>query len=342
MAESSILKVAFFSAKQYDKTSFQPHSQSEDASVNIQISYLEPQLSPTTAPLAEGHEGVCLFVNDNGDADALRVLKKHGVRFIALRCAGYNNVDLKEAESLGITIVRVPAYSPDAVAEFTVGMMLTVIRKYYKAYNRVREGNFLLEGLVGSNIKSATIGIIGTGKIGMLTGKILSQGFGARVIAYDMYPNKEGASTYGIAYVETLDDLLAEADIISLHCPLTAENKHMIDDAAIHKMKHNVIIVNTSRGALIDSTALIRGLKRHKIQAVAMDVYEKEEDYFFKDTSAGIMDDDLLARLISFNNVFLTGHQAFLTNEALDAIASTTIQNLVQLFKGEQCANIVK
>jgi len=251
-------------------------------------------------------------------------------------------VNLKRAEELGISIARVPAYSPDAVAEFAVGMIMTVVRKYHKAYNRVREGNFLLEGLLGFNIKQSTVGIIGTGKIGMLTGKILSQGFGARVIAYDLYPNHDVAKKYGITYVATLDELLAASDIMSLHCPLTPETKYIINAGAISKMKDGVVIVNTSRGALIDTKALIKGLKEGKIKAVGMDVYEKESDYFFKDGSGSVMQDDVLARLLSFNNVFISGHQAFLTTEALANIAATTIENFVALVTGQKCHNIVK
>ncbi|KAG8980095.1 hypothetical protein FRB90_007830, partial [Tulasnella sp. 427] len=303
------LRVAFYSSKHYDIDSFNHEVASIQSDVKIEFTFLEPRLSAKTVALAKDHEAVCIFVNDNADAEALEGLKAVGVKFIALRCAGFNNVDLKKAAELGITVARVPAYSPDAVAEFAVGMILTVIRKYHKAYNRVREGNFLLDGLLGFNVKQSTVGLIGTGKIGLLTGKILSSGFGAKVVAYDPYPNNEMAEKFGIKYVG-LDELLAQSDIISLHCPLTPENKYLINEARISQMKEGVVLVNTSRGALIDTKALIKGLKEGKIRAVGMDVYEKESEVFFEDGSEKVMQDDILARLISFNNVFITGHQA--------------------------------
>ncbi|KAG8908092.1 hypothetical protein FRB99_000536 [Tulasnella sp. 403] len=340
-SQQTTLRVAFYSTKHYDSDSFDDQISHLQPDLKIEFTYLEPRLSLTTVPLAKGHDAVCIFVNDNADAAVLEGLNALGIKFVALRCAGFNNVDLKKAKELGIVVSRVPAYSPDAVAEFAVGMILTVIRKYHKAYNRVREGNFLLEGLLGFNIKQSTVGLIGTGKIGLLTGKILSRGFGARVIAYDPYPNPPVAEEYGITYV-TLDELLAQSDIISLHCPLTPENRYLINGSAIGKMKEGVVLVNTSRGALIDTKALIRGLKEGKIKAVGMDVYEKESEYFFQDGSEGIMQDDLLARLISFHNVFISGHQAFLTREALASIAATTIDNVVALGSGKECKNVVQ
>lgn len=335
------LRVAFYSSKHYDIDSFNAEVAAAQGDVKIEFTYLEPRLSAKTVALAKDHEAVCIFVNDNADAEVLEGLKGVGVKFIALRCAGFNNVDLKKAAELGITVVRVPAYSPDAVAEFAVGMILTVIRKYHKAYNRVREGNFLLDGLLGFNVKQSTVGLIGTGKIGLLTGKILSCGFGAKVVAYDPYPNEAKAAEFGIIYVG-LDELLAQSDIISLHCPLTPENKYLINEACIGQMKQGVVLVNTSRGALIDTKALIKGLKEGKIKAVGMDVYEKESEVFFEDGSEKVMQDDVLARLISFNNVFISGHQAFLTTEALAGIASTTLGNLTSLAHEGTCANVVK
>lgn len=267
-------------------------------------------------------------MNDIVNAEVLDMLHALKVRFIALRCAGFNNVDLKRAKELKIEVVRVPAYSPDSVAEFAVGMILTVVRKYHKAFNRVREGNFLLDGLLGFNLNGKTVGIIGTGKIGLLTGKILSKGFGCRVIAYDVYPNEAVAAEHGISYVQTLEDLLGQSDIVSLHCPLIDSTYHMLNEKTLLRMKKGAILINTSRGGLIDTTALIKALKSGHLGAVGMDVYEQEGEYFFSDSSEKVIQDDVLARLLSFYNVFVTGHQAFLTKEALENIAQTTIQNI--------------
>jgi len=335
------VRVAFYSSKRYDIDSFnrQLHGRNDD--VKLSFTFLDARLSVATAPLAQGHDAVCIFVNDDGTAEVLQALKGLGIKIVTLRCAGFNNVDLQKAAELGIAVARVPAYSPDAVAEFAVGMILTVIRKYHKTYNRVREGNFLLDGLLGSNIHGSTVGVIGTGKIGLIAGRILSRGFGARVIAFDPYPDKKGAEENGITYV-TLDELLAQSDIITLHCPLTPSTQHIINEESIGKMKSGVVIVNTSRGGLIETKGLIKRLKEGKIKAVGMDVYERECDYFFQDGSGEIMQDDRLARLLSFNNVFISGHQAFLTTEALAAIASTTIGNLVSLGEGKECVNICK
>jgi len=237
-------------------------------------------------------------------------------------------------------VARVPAYSPDAVAEFAVGMILTLSRKYHKAYPRVRDGNFLLEGLLGKNIKGKTVGLIGTGKIGLCAGHILSLGFGANVIAYDPFPSKDAAAN-GITYVQGLDELLTRSDIISIHCPLLDSTKHIINERTIHQMKQGVILVNTSRGGLIDTSALIKGLKENHFGAVGMDVYEKEQEYFFQDASDSIIQDDQLSRLLSFHNVFVTGHQAFFTEEALQGIAETTLSNFRAFSSGSECKNIV-
>jgi len=321
------MKVAVFAARKYDEHSLQK----ANADGFLEFTFVESLLDSRTAILAAGHEAICIFVNDVCDAAVLAHLSQLGVKFIALRAAGFNNVDIAAAAKLGIQVVRVPAYSPEAVAEFTVGMMLTVIRKYHKAYARVREGNFLLDGLPGFNIHGRTVGIVGTGKIGLLTGRILAKGFGATVIAYDPYPNVEAAEEYGVKYVDTLNELLARADIITLHCPLMPSTEYIINDTTIGRMKKGVVLINTSRGGLIDTYALIRGLKIGQISAVGLDVYERESSYFFADSSAKVIHDDTFARLLSFYNVFMTGHQAYLTEEALANIADTTVGNLRDL-----------
>ncbi|TDL22909.1 D-lactate dehydrogenase [Rickenella mellea] len=328
------MKVAFYNTKEYDSAAFGNGDP-------LEITYLQHTLDAGTAKLAAGHDAVCIFVNDRADAETLKVLHEQGIKTIALRCAGFNNVDLNAAKELGITVVRVPAYSPEAVAEFAVGTILTVVRKYHKAYNRVREGNFLLNGLVGFNLQGKTIGIIGTGKIGMRTGKILSRGFEAHVIAYDPYPDSAGAQEAGITYVD-LKTLLSTADVISLHCPLLPSTKYILNKETLAQTKPGIVIVNTSRGALIETDALIQNLKSGHVSAVGLDVYEHEEEYFFKDGSGTIMHDDLFSRLLSFHNVFVSGHQAFLTKEALDAIAQTTVSNLDDISKGKDCPNVVR
>jgi len=256
------------------------------------------------------------------------------------QCAGFNNVDLDKASELDISVARVPAYSPESVAEFAVGHILTLVRKYHKAHKRVSDGNFLLSGLVGYNLSGKTVGIIGTGKIGMITGKILSHGFDCNVLAYDPYPNPTVAATYGLNYT-TLQDLLERSDIISLHCPLTPQTKHIINASSLAQTKPGVIIVNTSRGGLIDTRALIDALASGHVRAAGLDVYEREDMHFFQDNSTRVHTDDLLARLLGFHNVLITGHQAFLTEEALENIAVTTLSNLSALEKGHECPNVV-
>jgi D-lactate dehydrogenase len=333
------MKVAFFNSKNYDIESFQQAAGRN--SQGLEFNFLSVSLDRSTAPLASGHEAICIFVNDTCDAETLEVLHSVGVKFIALRCAGFNNVDLEKARSLGIKVCRVPAYSPEAVAEFAVGMILTVVRKYHKSFTRVREGNFLLDGLLGFNLNKKTVGLIGTGRIGLLTGKILSHGFGCNVIAYDVYPNEKAAEEHGIKYVETLDELLSRSDIISLHCPLNDSTYHILNDETLGKTKKGVVLINTSRGGLIDTNALIRLLKSDHLGAVGMDVYEQESAYFFSDSSEKIIQDDILARLLSFYNVFISGHQAFLTKEALAGIAETTLSNLKQLKDTKTCENVL-
>ncbi|KAF8477317.1 D-lactate dehydrogenase [Kalaharituber pfeilii] len=332
------MKVAVYSAKGYDIESFDETNHDG----YVQLNYLKVGLDVKTAALSAGYEAICIFVNDIADAEVLQELANNGVKYIAMRCAGFNNVDLKKAKELGIKVARVPAYSPQSVAEFTVGMIMTVVRKYHKAYNRVREGNFLLDGLLGFNLAGKTVGIIGTGRIGLLTGKILSKGFSCNVIAYDVYPNEKAAAEHGIKYVSTLEELLRTSDIISLHCPLMDSTYHILDENTLSQTRKGVVLINTSRGALIDATALISALKSGHIGAVGLDVYEKEAEYFFGDSSSKIIYDDNLSRLISFYNVFITGHQAFLTKEALNNIAETTLSNLKSLNENDTSENLVE
>ncbi|KAI5842534.1 D-lactate dehydrogenase [Morchella snyderi] len=331
------MKIVVYSSKKYDISSFSECNTTSD----LKLQFLEIHLDKTTLALAVGYDAVCIFVNDVCDADVLEGLAKLGVKYIALRCAGFNNVDLEAASRFGLQVVRVPAYSPDAVAEFAVGMIMTIVRKYHKSYTRVREGNFLLDGLLGFNLKGKTIGIIGTGKIGLLTGKILSRGFESNVIAYDLYRNEQAAE-YGITYVDSLEELLGKSDIVSLHCPLMESTKYMMNEKTLGQMKKGAYLINTSRGALIDSHALIGALKTGHLGAVGLDVYEGESAYFFVDGSSKIIYDDNFARLLSFYNVFVSGHQAFLTVEALKNIADTTINNLETLARGGVCQNLVK
>lgn len=277
-----------------------------------------------------------MFVNDQLDASVLEILASHGTRLIALRCAGFNNVDLKVAAKLGMTIVRVPAYSPYAVAEHTIGLILTLNRKIHRAYNRVREGNFSLDGLLGFDLHGRTIGIVGTGKIGQIVAQIM-QGFGCRLLAYDLHPNSV-CEAAGAKYVE-LSKLLSDSDIITLHCPLTPETHHLINREAIAQMKQGVMLINTSRGALIHTEAVIGGLKSQRVGALGLDVYEQESDLFFEDLSDQIIQDDLFERLMTFPNVIVTAHQAFFTKEALQNIAETTLSNITDYQEGKGCSN---
>ncbi len=316
-----MIKVAFFDTKDYDKESFEKVAAARD----MEFKYLETKLSEHTAELARGCDAVCVFVNDTVNAAVIDKLYECGVKMIALRCAGYNNVDLKHAYGR-IHVVHVPAYSPYAVAEHAAALLLTSIRRIHKAYNRTRDFNFSLNGLTGFDLHGKTAGVIGTGKIGRIFSDIC-RGFGMHVIAYDRFPAKDS----GIEYV-TLDELFERSDIISLHCPLTEETKHMIGSDAIGKMKKGVVIINTSRGALIDTEALLQGIKARKVGAACLDVYEEEADIFFEDRSGHILNDELLSRLISMPNVIVTSHQAFLTQEALHNIAETTMNNIESYF----------
>ena len=316
-----MIQVAFYDTKEYDKAAFEPYGAQKD----IRFRFLETKLNADTVALAEGCDAVCVFVNDQVDAAVIDRLHQYGVRLIALRSAGYNNVDVRAAYGK-IHVVHVPAYSPYAVAEHAMALLLTSVRRIHKAYNRTREFNFSLNGLTGFDFHGKTVGVIGTGKIGRIFIDIC-RGFGMRVLAYDKYPSKDG----GIEYAP-LERLFEESDILSLHCPLTEETTHMIDADAIQKMKKGVVIVNTSRGGLIDAEALLEGIKARKIGAACLDVYEEEADIFFEDRSGHILNDDLLSRLISMPNVIVTSHQAFLTREALGNIAETTVNNIRSCF----------
>ncbi|WP_444666914.1 2-hydroxyacid dehydrogenase [Cereibacter changlensis] len=314
------MDVAVFSAKPHDR---QFLAQANDG--QHRLTFIEARLSDETARFTDGAGAVCAFVNDDLSAPVIATLAATGTKLIALRSAGFNHVDLAAAEAAGLTVARVPAYSPHAVAEHAVALILTLNRNTHRAYNRVREGNFALEGLLGFDLAGKTVGIVGTGLIGQVFARIML-GFGCKVIASDPYPNAQIAAE-GVRYVP-LDELFGASDIISLQCPLTPETHHLIDDAAIAKMKRGVMIINTSRGAVVDASAVIRGLKSGVIGALGLDVYEEEAALFFEDLSARAIVDDVFARLLTFPNVLITGHQGFFTREALTAIAETTIGNI--------------
>ena len=314
-------KIAFFGAKPYDIASFDKINERYE----FDIRYYKGHLNPNNVVLTQDTDAVCIFVNDTADAAVIDAMVDNGVKLLALRCAGFNNVDLKAAKGK-LPVVRVPAYSPYAVAEYSLALMLSLNRKIHRAYWRTRDGNFSLNGLMGFDMHGKTIGIIGTGKIAKILIRLL-KGFGMRILAYDLYPDMKFAGEEGISYV-SLDELYRESDIISLHCPLTDQTKYMIDKDSIDKMKKGVMIINTGRGQLINTNDLIEGLKEKKIAAAGLDVYEEEGEYFYEDKSDKIIDDDVLARLLSFNNVIVTSHQAFFTKEALHNIAETTLQNI--------------
>lgn len=321
------MKIVFFSAKPYDREFFDKHN----STYGFELVFLETNLGPHIVNAVEpGTTAVCVFVNDRLTKEVVRVLAEKGVKIIALRCAGFNNVDIEAAKQAGIQVCRVPAYSPQAVAEHAVAMLLTLNRKIHKAYNRVREQNFSLNGLLGFNLYGKTVGIIGLGKIGQAFAQIM-KGFGCRVMAYDPYADPK---EFPDITFPGIDQLLSGSDIISLHCPLTTENHHFINAASIAKMKKGVMLVNTSRGALIDTKDAIEALKSGHIGNLAIDVYEQEEKLFFRDLSAEIIPDDMIQRLMSFPNVLVTGHQAFFTSEALDQIASTTLHSVSELTNG--------
>ncbi len=322
------MKLAFFDTKAYDIPGFDRYA----APAGVEIKYFESGLNIDTASLAAGFDAVCVFVNDIVSADVVEKLYSLGVKAIVLRCAGFNNVDVKACQGK-LRIFRVPAYSPHAVAEHAMALLLTVNRRTHKAYVRTREFNFSLQGLTGFDLYGKTVGIIGTGKIGRVFADIC-RGFGMTILAYDKYPNP----ATGLTYVE-LEELFEKSDIISLHCPLTEENRHLICADSIARMKKGVVILNTSRGGLVNTEDLIQGIKEKKVGAACLDVYEEEGDLFYEDFSGHIVQDDKLVRLIAMPNVIVTSHQAFLTTEALDNIAATTVTNLVRFFEGNPDPN---
>lgn len=327
--------IAFFDTKPYDEASFNKVNENYD----FEIKYFKGHLNKNNVILTQGADAVCIFVNDIAEADVIDAMAQNGVKLLALRCAGFNNVDLTATQGK-MTVVRVPAYSPYAVAEHAVALMMALNRKTHRAYLRTRDGNFSLNGLMGFDMHGKTAGIIGTGKISKILIHIL-KGFGMNILAYDIYPDHNFARENQVVYT-TLDELYHSSDIISLHCPLTDETKYMINDYTISKMKDGVMIINTGRGQLIHTNALIEGLKNKKIGAAGLDVYEEESEYFYEDKSDKIIDDDVLARLLSFNNVIVTSHQAFFTQEALSNIAHTTLQNIKDFIEGQPLENEVK
>ncbi len=317
------MRIDVFSAKPHALV-FMQHATQGTA---LDMQFHEARLNPDTARLAQGAQAICAFVNDDLGGATISVLSDLGIKLIALRSAGFNHVDLRAAQAAGIAVARVPAYSPHSVAEHTVALILALNRKTHRAFNRVREGNFALDGLMGFDMHGKVAGIVGTGLIGTVLARILS-GFGCELLAYDPYPSAE-CEALGVHYVE-MDELLGRADIITLQCPLTPDTHHLIDDAAIARLKPGVMLINTSRGAVVDTRAVIRGLKSGQIGALGLDVYEEEADLFFEDMSQSFIPDDVFARLLTFPNVLITGHQGFFTREALRAIAETTMANITE------------
>ncbi len=330
-----MIKIAFFDTKEYDRDMFDKYNKN----YNYEITYFKTKLNEETASLAAGHDIVCIFVNDTANKEVLNKLKSLGIKLIALRCAGFNNVEMSALPE-GLTVVRVPAYSPYAVAEHTVGLLLALDRKVYKSYQRTKKYNFSLDGLLGFDINGKTIGVIGTGKIGKIFIKIM-KGFGANILAYDVYEDKLAEKELDFKYT-SLDEIFKNSDIISLHCPLTKENHNMINNDSISKMKKGVILLNTSRGKLINTKDLVSSLEKGVIGGVGLDVYEDEEEYFLNDMSASYIRDAELSILLSMPNVIITAHQAFFTIEALEKIVSTTFSNIDDFTKTGKSENIVK
>lgn len=330
-----MIKIAFFGTKEYDREMFDKYNKD----YNYEITYFKTKLNEETAPLAAGHDVVCIFVNDTANKEVLLKLKKLGVKLIALRCAGFNNVDIAELPN-GLSVVRVPAYSPYAVAEHTVGLLLALNRKVYKSYQRTKKYNFSLDGLLGFDIHGKTVGVIGTGKIGKIFIEIM-KGFGANILAYDVYEDLEAEKQLGFKYT-SLDEIYKNSDIISLHCPLTDDNHNLINEDSMSKMKKGVILLNTSRGKLINSKDLVKCLEQGMIGGVGLDVFEDEEEYFLNDMSNSYIRDAELSILLSMPNVVITAHQAFFTKEALEKIVTTTLSNIEDFFKDGNCENIVK
>ncbi len=329
------MRVFFYSTHSYDRRDFT----AANKTFGHELQFSDVTLSPTTAPLAQGYPAICTFVNDTLDDATLSILAAGGTRLIALRCAGFNQVDITAASRLGITVVRVPAYSPHAVAEHSVGLILTLNRKFHRAYARVRENNFRLSGLEGFDLYGKQVGVIGTGRIGCVFAQIML-GFGCKVSAYDPLSQNSDLISRGISYV-TLEELLAQSDILSLHCPLTPQSHYLINEQSLQRMKPGAMLINTSRGGLIDTAAVVNALKSHQLGALGLDVYEQEGDLFFSDLSNTVIDDDVFQRLLTFPNVVITGHQAFFTREALDAIANTTLSNISDFATGATNLNAV-
>lgn len=328
--------VAFYDTRSYDREAFTVANKR----FLFNIDFFEFHLNEHTASTSKGYDAVCVFVNDTVDKKVIEILKENGVKLIALRCAGFNNVDLKAAAEAEIKVVRVPAYSPNSVAEHAVALLMSLTRRIPQAYMRTRTGNFMLNGLTGRNLSGLTAGILGTGKIGKIMAEILN-GFGMKIECYDIYPDKEWAGSKGFKYVQ-LDKLFKDSDVLSLHCPLTEETKHIVNKQALSLMKKDAVIINTGRGALIDTQALVYALKKRLIGGAALDVYEEESKYFFDDWSVDVIRDDVLVRLMTFPNVIITGHQAFLTTNALEAIAETTLGNIKAFKSGADLENEVK
>ena len=328
-------KVLFYDIKSYDKELFKRFGKD----YNLEMKFLKGKLNEESADLSKGYEIVCAFANDTINKEVIDILAENGVKLLAMRCAGYNNISLRNIKDR-FKVVRVPAYSPYSIAEYTMGMILALNRKIHKAYVRTREGNFSISGLMGFDLHGKTAGIIGAGKIAQILIKIL-RGFGMNVIAYDPYPNYDKAKELGFEFVD-LDTLYANSDIISLNCPLTKETKYIINRESMSKMKDGVMIVNTGRGRLIDSVDLVEALKDKKVGAAALDVYEEEAEYFFEDLSDKVIEDDILGRLLSFHNVLITSHQAYFTEEAVEAITKTTLDNIKDFIEGKPLINEVK
>lgn len=331
------MRIAFFDTRSYDKNSF---AKENDANYGYEIDFREYKLNENTALTAKGYDAVCIFVNDLANDKVIEILASCGVKLIALRCAGFNNVDLKAAARAGIKVVRVPAYSPYAVAEHGAALLMSLTRHIPQAYLRTKTANFNIEGLTGRDLHGLTAGILGTGKIGQIMAGIL-KGFGMKIIAYDLFPNQKWAEESGAKYVSK-EEIFRNSDVLSLHCPLTEETKHIVNHDTMKMMKKDAVIINTGRGALIDSKALVHALKHGHIGGIGMDVYEEESKYFFSDWSTDIMTDDVLARLLTFPNVIITGHQAFLTTNALKNLADTTLENIKAFENGEELVNLVK
>lgn len=315
------MRLFVFSTKPYDRTFLE----AANAAAGHRLAFLHPRLSAETAPLAVDADAVCIFVNDVADAETLKILAGRGVRLVALRCAGFNNVDLAAARDLDITVARVPAYSPHAVAEHTIALILALNRKIHRAFNRVREGNFALDGLLGFDLQDKTVGIVGTGQIGTVVARILA-GFGCRLVAHDPRPSAV-CQSFGVRYV-SLEELFATSTIVSLHCPLTPDTYHLVDADLLARAVPGLMLINTGRGALVDTRSVIGALKTGRLGSLGIDVYEEEADLFFEDLSSHVLRDDVFARLLTFPNVLVTGHQAFFTREALAGIAETTIANV--------------